>query len=165
MKPSTQRMIEAAQQALRELVVPHVTDQWAASALRSVDVILGHLQQRVPVEGPMLYEDNADLARLLGDALAMPGFDLAKEGQLGADIGRFVADAQALSGVGYPTVDTLCDLNIRGRELADRLLHVCHRRADAGAAGEVHRALRAYLERHIARERAFFFPVFVGRPV
>lgn len=165
MKPSVQQMLEAAQKALNEQVAPHVSDQWAASALRSVDVILSHLRARTPVEGPMLYDDNHDLAELLGWVGGAADLSLVQVPELGTDIARFVLDARALAASGYPAVDALCDLNIRGRDLVDALLLLCHSRADAGAAGTVHAALRAYLERHIAREHDFFFPTFVGRPV
>lgn len=165
MKPSMQQMIEAAQKALNEQVAPNVSDQWAASALRSVDVILSHLRARAPVEGPMLYADNQDLAALLDWVAGAADLSLAQAPELGSAIVRFVADARALAASGYPPVDALSDLNIRGRELVDALLLLCHARADAGAAGTVHAALRAYLERHIAREHDFFFPTFVGRPV
>jgi len=151
-------MLEAAQLALREKVATVVTDQWAASALRSVDVILSHLQARVPVEGPMLYEDNRDLAAVLAEAaVALPGTEMAPE------LEAFAADEAELSQ-DYPSVNALSDLNIRGRTVLDDLLVFCHARRDDPAVANVHGQLRGYLNRHLDRERPFFFPVFVGRP-
>jgi len=151
-------MLEAAQLALREKVATVVTDQWAASALRSVDVILSHLQARVPVEGPMLYEDNRDLAAVLAEAaVALPGTEMAPE------LEAFAADEAELSQ-DYPSVNALSDLNIRGRTVLDDLLVFCHARRDDPTVANVHGQLRGYLNRHLDRERPFFFPVFVGRP-
>ncbi len=157
MNPSVEQMLEAAQLALREHVAPTVTDQWAASALRSVDVILSHLQARAPVEGPMLFEDNADLAGVLAEALG-----LALEAQLAAGLRGFVAEVAAVSG--YPAVAELCALNIRGRGLVDEVLLACHALDGDTQAARVHEVLRGYLRRHVERERPFFFPVFIGRP-
>jgi len=153
MKPSVEQMLEAAQLALREHVAPLATDQWAASALRSVDVILSHLQARVPVEGPMLYEDNRDLAGVLAKAV-----DLDLGANLREALDAFAAEQPAMNE--YPSVNALADLNIKGRGLLDELLIFCHARNEE----VVHDALRGYLERHLERERPFYFPVFVGRP-
>jgi len=159
MKPSVEQMLEAAQLALREKVATVVTDQWAASALRSVDVILSHLQARVPVEGPMLYEDNRDLAAVLNEAFAaLPHTGMASAFQ------AFAADEEDFSRA-YPSVTALSELNIRGRTLLDDLLVFCHARKDDPAIASVHGQLRGYLSRHLDRERPLFFPVFVGRPV
>jgi len=159
MKPSVEQMLEAAQLALREKVATVVTDQWAASALRSVDVILSHLQARVPVEGPMLFEDNRDLAAVLGEAAAaLPGTEMAPA------LAAFAAEEAELAQT-YPSVNALSDLNIRGRTVLDDLLIFCHARREDPAAAKIHDQLRAYLNRHLDRERPFFFPTFVGRPV
>lgn len=153
MKPSVEQMLEAAQLALREHVAPLATDPWAASALRSVDVILSHLQARVPVEGPMLYEDNRDLADVLAKAA-----DFALDAKLHERLSTFAAEQAAMAA--YPSVNALADLNIKGRGLLDELLIFCHAQKEE----TVHDALRGYLERHLERERPFYFPVFVGRP-
>ncbi|GLR65691.1 hypothetical protein GCM10010909_03690 [Acidocella aquatica] len=166
MKPSVEQMLEAMQLALREKVSPVVSDQWAASALRSVDVILNHLQARTPVEGPMLYEDNRDLAAVLEGAggLSLAG-EMASNGDvLAKALAGFAADV-AESAQGYPAVAVLSALNVRGRYLLDDLLRVCHARRGQPGVERVHTALRGYLDRHIERERPFFFPTYVGRPV
>ncbi|WP_114951593.1 hypothetical protein [Sphingosinicella terrae] len=160
MKPTVQQMIDASQQALRDYVAPTVTDQWAASALRSVDVILSHLLARVAGEGPMLFEDNADLAETLAAASAS---GLAADG-IASRIDDFRTRQSDLS-IGYPAVDQLLDLNLVGRTLVDELLVACHARKGAAQADDLHARLRAYLDRHLERERAYFFPVYVGRPV
>lgn len=162
MKPSVQDIIDAAQKALREKVAPVVEDQWAASALRSLDAILSHLHARVPVEGPMLYEDNLDLVEILSGLTA----DLAQKPGLDDAVKSFLAAAARLREIPYPSVDMLCDLNIQGRAVIDDLLILCiGNKKDEGAFGETHRKIRAYLDRHIERERSFYFPTFVGRPV
>jgi hypothetical protein len=59
----------------------------------------------------------------------------------------------------------LCELNVKGRELVDAILVLCIAQRDRGPYGQLHRDIRAYLDRHIEREHAFYFPTFVGRPV
>lgn len=157
MMPTTQQMLAAVQLALQEHVVPKIDDQWAQSALRSVDVILNHLQARVPVEGIILHEDNRELVALLTTARDRLSHD---EPVLAA----FLADAPGLLD-GYARVDALQALNHRGREAVDTLLHVCHARKGETAADAVHADLRAWLLKHADREGGFFFPTYVGRPV
>lgn len=167
MMPSVEQMLEAAQTALRDFVVPNVDDQWAASALRSVDVILSHLQARTPVEGPMLHADTGDLAILLASASAALELADARSSDgtvIVDDLAAFARDAAATLA-GYAAVADLALLNMRGRQLVDDLLLFCHARRDDGAAKAVHDDLRAYLMRHLERESAFFFPTYVGRPV
>ncbi|MCG2840939.1 hypothetical protein L6Q21_08090 [Sandaracinobacter sp. RS1-74] len=157
MMPTSQQMLAAMQLALKEHVTPLVDDQWAQSALRSVDVILNHLQVRVAEEGPMLHADTSELLELLRAAGTRAGY-------ADAALHDFLAEAPATLA-GYARVDALQALNHRGREIVDRLLLHCDaQRADAGVAG-LHADLRAYLLRHADRESGFFFPTYVGRPV
>jgi hypothetical protein len=153
MMPTAKQMLEAAQLALREHVVPQVDDQWAESALRSVDVILSHLQVRVVIEGPMLHADTSELVVLLDQV--KNALDHAHEG-----LDAFLAEAPGLLE-GYAPVDDLAALNTRGRAVVDHLLHVCRTQN----AEKVHADLRAYLIRHADREAPLFFPTYVGRPV
>lgn len=165
MKPTVQDILAAAQKALNEVVAPDVKDEFAASALRSIDVILNHLRARVPVEGPMLYEDIGDLAQVMGSVLSALGDDA---GALVEPVRAYIGEAAALLASGYPAVDTLADSNIKGRGLIDELL-LAARRAELQGQGkggaDAHAAIRGYLERHQAREQSFYFPTFVGRPV
>lgn len=157
MMPTAEQMLAAVQLALREHVVPQIEDQWAQSALRSVDVILNHLQARVPAEGPMLHQDTAELADLLTTAqAALPADDAA--------LGAFLDEAPDMLA-GYARVDALQALNHRGREALDRMLVRCQARKGDATADGVHADLRAYLIRHADRESGFFFPTYVGRPV
>ena len=156
MMPTAEQMIVAAQRALKDYVVPVVEDQWAASALRSVDVILSHLAARTPIEGPMLHEDNRELAALLGKAETI--------GLGNAAISAFRAEAAELLD-GYAPVADLFALNHRGREAVDGLLIACHARKGDAAIESYHDELRAYLHRHADRESPLFFPTYVGRPV
>jgi len=162
MRPSVQEILAAAQKALQEKVAPVVEDQWAASALRSMDAILNHLQARVPIEGPVLYEDNEDIVALLSSL----NVDLAAaDATLAEDLQRFLGAAATLKETAYPAVDSLSALNIQGREVIDNLLRLCIARQDESTFGDTHANIRTYLDRHIERERAFYFPTFVGRPV
>lgn len=157
MMPTAQQVLASMQLALKEHVEPRLEDKWALSALRSVDALLNHLQARVPVEGPMLHEDTKDLLAILADAPPALAASVPA-------LGRFLADAPEVLA-GYPAVQTLQALNHKGREAVGALLEMCHADpADKSLAG-LHEALRAYLHRHADREGAFFFPVFVGRPV
>jgi len=157
MMPTTQQMLAAIQLALQEHVVPKIDDQWAQSALRSVDVILNHLQARVPVEGPMLHEDSNELVSLLGTVAV-------RLGESDAALDAFLAEAPGLLE-GYARVDALQALNHRGREIVDALLVRCHERKGEAAHDAVLADLRAYVLRHADRESGFFFPTYVGRPV
>lgn len=157
MMPTTQQMLAAVQLALKEHVAPKVDDEWAQSALRSVDVILNHLQVRVPVEGPLLHEDTLELATLLAGAKDRLGLD-------DAALSAFIAEARQLPAA-YPAAEALQALNHRGRETVNTLLEHCHaRKGDAGAEA-VHADLRAWLLKHADREGGMFFPTYVGRPV
>ena len=158
MMPTTEQMLAAMQLALDEHVKPVAADnQWAASALRSVDAILNHLQVRVPNEGPFLHADNSDLLNLLGAAKTQLG--KVVEGQE-----DFLDTAPALLS-GYASVGDLQALNHRGRDAVDRLLRLCQSLKGDTAADAVHAVLRAYVLRHAEGESAYFFPVYVGRPV
>ena len=157
MMPTTREVIASMQLALKEHVEPQLTDKWASSALRSVDALLNHLQARVPVEGPMLHEDSVDLLPILQAAknateAAIPALD------------TFLSDAPDVLR-GYASVERLQAINHTGREAVGVLLE-----NGQGAEGnerlmQVLKDLKAYLRRHAEREIAFFFPVFVGRPV
>jgi hypothetical protein len=157
MMPTTQQMLAAVQLALQEHVTPKIDDQWAQSALRSVDVILNHLQARVPVEGPLLHADSGELVALLASARDRLGYD-------DPALGAFLAEAPGVLE-GYASVDALQALNHRGREVVDALLHHCHERKGDAAVEAVHSELRAWLIVHADRESGFFFPIYVGRPV
>lgn len=161
MMPTTQQMLAAVQLALQEHVAPEVDDQWARSALRSVDVILNHLQARVPEEGPMLHEDSGELFALLSRARARLNLG---DAALGSALGAFLAEAPSLLE-GYSRVEALQALNHRGREVVDGLLHHCHEHKGDAAADAIHAELRAWLLVHANRESGFFFPTYVGRPV
>ena len=150
-------MLEAAQKALKDFVVPQVEDQWAASALRSVDVILSHLKARAPIEGPMLHEDNGDLVEVLSDVKKKLSLD--HEG-----LEAFLKKAPILLA-GYASVNDLFALNEEGRVVVDDLLRACQNNKGESAADAAHQNLREYLLRHADRESPLFFPVFVGRPV
>jgi hypothetical protein len=157
MMPTTTQMLAAVQLALREHVTPQIEDQWAQSALRSVDVILNHLQARVPAEGPMLHQDTNELVALLTEAhSALGGGDPSLE--------AFLAEAPTLLA-GYASVDDLQAINHKGREAVDVLLLACHAQRGHTTADAIHADLRAYLLRHAERESGFFFPTYVGRPV
>jgi hypothetical protein len=62
MQPTAQQLVRSIVWSLDERVAPHVEDKWAASTLRSIHCLLEHLAVRVEAEGPLLHEDNADLA-------------------------------------------------------------------------------------------------------
>lgn len=157
MMPTSQQMLAAVQLALQEHVAPKIDDQWAQSALRSVDVILNHLQARVPVEGAMLHEDSRELVVLLTAARDRLSHD-------DPALATFLAEAPDLLD-GYARVDALQALNHKGREAADALLHACHARKGEAVVDAVHADLRAWLLKHADRESGFFFPTYVGRPV
>ncbi len=157
MMPTTQQMLAAMQLALQEHVVPKIDDQWAQSALRSVDVILNHLQARVPVEGSMLHEDTSELVVLLGAAAEWLD-------DRDAVLNAFLTEAAAMLS-GYARVDALQALNHRGREIVDTLLVRCHEHKGDTAHDAVLADLKAYVLRHADRESGFFFPTYVGRPV
>ena len=157
MMPTSRQMLAAMQLALHEHVAPKIDDQWAQSALRSIDVILNHLQARVPAEGPMLHEDSTELLALLSSVQQRLSYAEPA-------LADFLAQAPDVLA-GYAPVETLQALNHRGREAVDALLHHCQARKDDAAHVAVHAELRAYLLKYADRESGFFFPTYVGRPV
>jgi uncharacterized protein YicC (UPF0701 family) len=157
MMPTTKEVLASMQLALKEHVEPKIEDKWAQSALRSIDALLNHLQARVPTEGPVLHEDTTDLVQVLREAEA----DLASGVPV---VQTFLSRAPGILDR-YASVEELQALNHEGREAVDQLLRHCRRQGARSDEAEVLPRLRAYLLRHADRESAYFFPVFVGRPV
>jgi hypothetical protein len=163
MKPSVEDMLEAVQSALRDTVAPVVSDQFAASALRSVDAILNHLRARAPVESQVLAMDNRDLYEVFSietQTLSM----LEPRISLATDLDAFLAKACEQSGANVLVAD-LETLNLEGRGLVDELLVLCHSKPTNPEAIHMHANLRGYINRHLERESPFFFPVYTGRPL
>lgn len=159
MRPRSRELIEKIVASLEADVGPHVSDRWAASALRSAVQLLNHLAVRVEVEAGVLVADNADARRVLAGLRPR----LAEAGVAPEAIAAVDA---ALATAEPPTHDVavLDDANEAFQAAIERVLRD-RAPLQASAAGRaVHAELRDYLGRRIARERPLYFPAFTGAP-
>lgn len=164
MKPTARQLVESISWSLDARVTPHVEDKWAASTLRSVHCLLEHLAVRVDAEGPLLHEDNADLAAtsatvvvLLADATGPVAETRDALAALGARSWR-APDA-------YPTTTSLAEENDAWRTAVDLLLRALrtgdeHVDPDRRAAAEA--AIDDQLRRRLQRDQPLFAPAFMS---
>jgi hypothetical protein len=130
MKPSSAELIGAIARTLETEILPEVdAGGWAASRLRSSLMLLRHLEQRVALEGPLLYRENADLEALLR-ALAV---ELTGEGWAADLVLQSVGLVEAPAIEGYPDVSLLSRRNERCQVLLDAFIVALHeQRASLG---------------------------------
>ena len=157
MRPTTPELISAIVASLERQVAQHITDKWAASALRSAAQLLNHIALRTQGEAQVLEADNLDVRQVLATVLA----------RLEAHA-EFSAARRAVEGVlagpesGAPTAGGPEDRNESYQALVEMLLnHAAIRVLEQGA---VHRILRDYLRRRLKREYSLYFPVFTSPP-
>lgn len=169
MKPSASHLIEAARLALEEYVAPDVKGELAASAVRSIKMILRHLAVRSECEGEILWAENRALrsvlsqcAEVLKEMRQPPGTDLAPR----------LAQALSTSKVEaaeYPSTGLLDEENTAMRFLLDEVLNAVlsalATHPEREALVTMRGAIRAHLDQQLLRERVLYFPVFTGPPV
>jgi len=169
MKPTATQLIDAARLALEEHVAPEAKGELAASAIRSVTMILKHLAVRSEIEADILWTEHTALKNLLQDAARTlenlqqpPGDRLA--GRIADQLsGSAVADAD------YPSAALLDEENTALRALLDDLLIAILSIPEEAPGQEdlhlLHGRIREHLLAQNRRERDLYFPVFTGPPV
>jgi hypothetical protein len=157
-RPTTRELVEGIANALERQVAPAVQDKWAASVLRSALQLLRHVSIRVEDEARLLGEDNADATRVLEHAAQRLRGRAAFEA-LHARIER----ALELEPVPSHDAVALAERSDLLQSALEELLRDPDRLGDAEDA-VVLDAARQYLQRRLAREQHWYFPVFNGAP-
>ena len=169
MKPSAAQLIDAARLALEEHVAPDVTDELAASAVRSVTMILKHLAVRSGREADILWVEHRALIELLTDATtALNQMTEPLHPGLAERITSELSTSEVAKSE-YPSVKLLDEENTAQRWLLDDLLTaVLSAQTDHPEhelVQQLHHRIRAHLDAQSLREKDLYFPVFVGPPV
>ena len=169
MKPSASHLIEAARLALQEHVAPDVRNELAASAVRSITMILKHLAVRSDQEGEILWAENRALKHvLLRCADTLSAMDQPPNPQL-ADRIEDELSTSRVAALEYPSIALLDEENAALRLLLDDLLNSILSALRDHPEREVLQLMRgqirAHLDAQILRERVLYFPVFTGPPV
>ncbi len=133
MKPSSQALLGGIADTVETQVLPELeASTWTASRLRSCLALLRHLEQRVVMEGPLLYRENAELEVFFGELLedlkdvreALPLRDELE-----------VLRSTCTYSEAYPAVEELASVNARYLEFLDRIIIMLHEnRAALGEA-------------------------------
>jgi hypothetical protein len=160
MQPNSRLMIERIAAALDASVLPALArDPWAASTVRSAVTLLNHLAKRVDLEAAILAGDIEDAKLVLHETfeLMKPGADTT----LLTDIAALLADDNPIT---YD-IAALDARNTQYQSVFERLLRDQYEgKWTEAAAQPLRAAIRAYLARHLARERILFVPEFSGPP-
>jgi hypothetical protein len=157
-RPTTRELVDGIANALERQVAPAVQDKWAASVLRSALQLLRHVSVRVEDEARLLAEDNADATRVLEHAMQR----LRGRAEFDALHARIV---RALEIEPVPPHDAvaLAERNDVLQSMFEELLRHPEKLGDADGAVALNSA-REYLQRRLAREQHWYFPVFNGTP-
>lgn len=126
MKPSSQFLIDSIANTIERDVLPELEPStWTASRLRSCLMLLRHLEQRVPAEGPLLFEENVELRKFLG-----PLVEALSDHAGGADLAKGLAGLESEAARDYPSVDDLVKTNDEYQILLDAAICVLHEGRD-----------------------------------
>jgi len=169
MKPTATQLIDAARLALEEHVAPEAKGELAASAIRSVTMILKHLAVRSEIEADILWVEHVALKNLLQDAAhTLENLQHAPGDQLAIRITAQLSGS-AVAASEYPSAALLDEENTALRALLDELLVTILSVPEGSPGGEdlqsLHGRIREHLLAQNRRERDLYFPVFTGPPV
>ena len=153
MNPQSHALLRGIADTIESQVLPELqASTWTASRLRSCLALLRHLEQRVPVEGPLLFRENAELEAFCAAVLA----DLGQT----CDAGPLLAELETLrvecrpTGA-YPPVPELAAANARYQTFLDRIVTFVHDNRPALGAdrfaelrGRIIARIRETSERH-----------------
>lgn len=124
MKPSSQSLIGGIANTIERDVLPDMeASSWPASRLRSCLMLLRHLEQRVVIEGPLLFKGNLALQDLL-DGLSPALCELPGGTDLVHEIDTIRLQLRALDT--YPTVDELAEVNDEYQHLLEEIICLLH---------------------------------------
>lgn len=160
MRPSAKELLDSIANALDTRVAPTVTDEWAASSLRSIGTLLAHLSVRVESELTILAEGNADLRAVLAEACeGLEGQSTPSNPLIGADIEALLSGQESRGGGAIATVAALEEDSRALNEQLERLVHVVHQdRESLGEATHVEllASIRSYFARQLEREAPLY---------
>ena len=160
MRPSTKELLDSIAHALDTRVAPTVTDEWAASSLRSIGTLLAHLSVRVESELTILAEGNADLRAVLAEACErLEGQSTPSNPFIGAEIEALLSEPESHEGRATATVAALEEESRALNEQLERLVHVVHQdRESLGEATHVEllASIRSYFARQLEREAPLY---------
>ena len=160
MRPSTKELLDSIANALDTRVAPTVTEEWAASSLRSIGTLLAHLSVRVESELTILAEGNADLRKVLADVCeGLEGQSTASNPSIRSDIEALLTGLESREGGAIATVAALEEESHALNEQLERLVHVVHQdRESLGEAlhAELLGSIRSYFARQLEREAPLY---------
>lgn len=162
MRPSTRALLDSIANALDTRVAPTVTDEWAASSLRSIGTLLAHLSVRVESELTILAEGNADLRKVLaGVCERLEGQSTPSNPSIRSDTETLLSGLESREGGAVATVAALEEESSALNEVLDQLVHVVHQ--DRESLGEaVHRELLASIRGYFARQMEREAPLYAA---
>ena len=103
MRPTTLELLEKLDDAFRKQIVPLLEDDHARARAGILTQLIGHLHQRVRIEGECLWQEYAELRDVLASIAAdLPALDIA---------GALDAAARVLQRDQYPSVPLLAQRN------------------------------------------------------
>ena len=160
MRPGTKELLDSIANALDTRVAPTVTDEWAASSLRSIGTLLAHLSVRVELELTILAEGNADLREVLGGARErLEGIRTPSHPSMCTAIESLLSRPAPSDPAAVATVAALEEESHALNEKLEQLVHVVHRdRESLGEAvhGELLASIRGYFARQQEREAPLY---------
>jgi hypothetical protein len=143
MLPESTELIESLDQVLGERIAPLIDDDHAQARIVVMRQILGHLYQRLQLEGQYLWDEYEELASLLSGL---------RNQFASVDIAAALAAAQEMIAPGqYPSISAM---DARNRVLKECLVRVIEH-LDELPGAESARAeaeVNAYLRRQLDRE-------------
>jgi len=144
MRPSTLELLEKLDDAFRKQMIPLLDDDHAKARAAILVQLIGHLHQRVRIEGECLWVEYTELRDLLADcASVFPSLDVA---------GALQVASTVISVDQYPSVQLLVDRNEILRScLVDVINSIDHLPTDTRSLWEarVFLYLRAQLDRDL----------------
>jgi hypothetical protein len=103
MRPSTLELLEKLDDAFRKQMVPLLDDDHAKARAAILVQLIGHLHQRVRIEGECLWDEYAELRELLADcAPVFPAIEISA---------AIESAAALISADQYPSMPVLAERN------------------------------------------------------
>ena len=160
MRPSTKELLDSIANALDTRVAPTLTDEWAASSLRSIGTLLAHLSVRVESELTILADGNADLREVLAEVChRLEGRSTPSNPSIRSDIEALLTGLESREGEAIATVAALEEESRALNKQLELLVHMVHR--DRKALGEATNVelltlIRGYFARQLEREAPLY---------
>jgi hypothetical protein len=140
MRPNALELLEVLDENFTTQVQPALTDPYLVARSAVMSQIIGHVYQRVAHEGPLLWDDNAELAELLEHLAGTP---LVRREQLAA--------VAPLDPSRYPSTEELTRRNCALKSLLVDAINALDAQENEVRA-TVEPVINAYLRRQLDRE-------------